>query len=313
MTGPMPQSPHIELGNVASDIGSGANSFVSGLMAQRQRQQQIAMQQGMAAARAQLETAQAGEAGARSDQAEAAAQDAREQAVTRGHGNEPIGNDQIFRLGKLLGPQATPDKFTGMTRDDGEQLEKMIRMQSLMGMRLNNSEENATRQAYMCESADARKGVDNYRETLNAFNMASNTDNPVAGEGMLLSWLKQRTSRMNQAEIGRVASLGGAENIAHRFISHITGQVPMDPAMLKNFLDAATPGGTAKYHDYESIRHNYQALAVRKGMDPANVVTDDDYGQDIPGLEQSVQGTIARSQHTGPVNPNQVTRPPGLP
>lgn len=43
--------PNVSLGNTFSDVSSGANSFAAGLMEQRTRQQQIALQQALAAAR----------------------------------------------------------------------------------------------------------------------------------------------------------------------------------------------------------------------------------------------------------------------
>lgn len=41
-------SPHVDLGNSLQDVGQGANTFAAGLLAQRQRQQQIAIQQALA-------------------------------------------------------------------------------------------------------------------------------------------------------------------------------------------------------------------------------------------------------------------------
>jgi hypothetical protein len=52
-------SPHIELGNSLSDVGSGTASFADGLVAARQRAQQIALNQALANSKIGLEDAQA--------------------------------------------------------------------------------------------------------------------------------------------------------------------------------------------------------------------------------------------------------------
>lgn len=288
MTGPMPSLPKVQLGNTASDISSGVDTFVQGLVGQRTRQQQLAMQKAIADSRSALEQAQTG--------------DVTQQLIQRQHENEPAGPDQYQQL-KQYWPSAPPDVFSHSSRAEANAIIQHHAMLAMTGSKLLTSDENNLRSSYDRESRLARTGIDNYRETLNSFLQAANEAkvNPVAGEGMLLSWLKQRTNRMNQTEIQRIAALGGLSSVAQRLWSHVNGSVPLTPNILRNFLDAATPGGTAHYEDYEGLRHNYSSLAVRRGYDPNDIIMDDDYGQDIPQLEQSIAGHQQAAQApTGP-------------
>lgn len=280
MTAPVPALPSVSLGNTASDIGSGATSLVNGLVAQRQRAAQIAMQQALAQANIGRLNAQAGLAGAQTGLVG-------QQTTTDTHANEPAGNDQLLQV-RHYWQQAPDQVLSNMTRGEADKFIDRLSSMSMMGARFDAGEQDKVRQSYLSASKPAKMSIDAYRETLNAYNMAAHSGNPVAAEGMLLSWLKARTNRMNQVEINRISSLGGIQNMATRLASYATGQVPIDPVMLKNFLDAATPGGAAHVQDYENLRQNYSRLAVSKGWNPSDIVMDDDYGQDIPGLEQSV-------------------------
>lgn len=303
MTGPMPQLPNVQLGNTAQDIGQGSSSFIKGMVDQRQRQQTIAMQQALANANVAHLGAQTTEVGAQTHDVDA-------QAAERDHNNSPADEHDELVL-RHIWPDAPQGIFHGKTKKEALEYTKLASAMQMSQGRMGNSEENALRSAYDRESKAARTGIDNYRETLNAYNLASKSDNPIAGEGILLSWLKQRTNRMNQQEINRVASLGGVENMAHRFISHITGSVPMDPTTLRHFLDTSTPGGIAHAHDYQALRHNYKSMAIRRGYNPDDIVMDDDYSADIEALEQSVG--VGKSTRSGPAGPVVSSRPQGLP
>src|SRR5258708_3097272 len=293
MTGPIPSLPGVQLGNTASDIGSGVNSFIQGMVGQKQREQQLAMQKAIADTRGALETAQTG--------------DVQQQLATRQHENEPAGQDELLQLRQYW--QSAPDNVFGQSsRGEANAIINHHAAMAMSGMKLTSGEEIAARNSYDRESRLARAGIDNYRETLNSFNQASNEAkvNPVAGEGMLLSWLKQRTNRMNQTEIQRIAGLGGIPSVIQRLWSHVNGSVPLTPELLRNFLDAATPGGTAHYEDYEGLRQNYTSMAARNGWDARDIVTDNDYGRDVRELEQQIS---APGKRQAPQRP----RPAGLP
>jgi len=318
-------SPHVELGNSLLDAGQGANTFASGLVSQNSRMQQLAMQKALADANVAhlgAETnvgipAQAAEATARTGEYNAQTTDINAQETQRQAGNAPADQGDEDRLRAIM-PEAHPGIMRGLTKAQAAAYIDVAGKARMAGLRINlqgagltNNEEGQLRGSYDRESKLARVGIDNYRETLNAFKMARDTDNPIAGEGMLLSWLKQRTNRMNQTEINRVAQLGGPENMVHRFMSHVQGGVPMDSAMLKSFLNASTPGGSAHYNDYQALRHSYTSTALKKGLDPNNVVMDDDYGADIPQLEQAISAGKQVPTNSNPIGPtgNQSINP----
>ena len=66
-------SPHIELGNTASDIGSGISSFSNALLASRQKAQQIAMNQALNDAKVEVDKASASHYGSEDALAQMAA------------------------------------------------------------------------------------------------------------------------------------------------------------------------------------------------------------------------------------------------
>jgi hypothetical protein len=295
MTGPMPQLPNIQLGNTASDIGSGANTFVQGLIGQRQRQAQLAMQQAIAAGRTQLEGAQT--------------QDVQQQMQQRQHENEPSGPDQILQL-KHFWPEAPAGIMTGMSREEADALIQHAGMLSMMSSRLGNTEESQLRQAYFRDQVNARKGLDSYRNTLSQYVQAKQS-NPYQAEGMLLSWLRQNTNRMNQAEISRISRLGGWENMATRLQSYAQAKAPIDAEMLSALRDASISVGRAHLRDYENFRELYTHRAMAKGLDPMQIL-DEDYSTDIPGLE--AQSGIAPGSGLAPgAGLHPMTQTPGKP
>lgn len=271
----VPNLPSIQLGSTASDIGSGASTFVQGLVGQRMRQQQLALQQAIAESRSKLEQAQTGLTGAQT-------QDVQQQEIERAQGNRPSGPDQLIQL-KHFWPSAPAGVLSGMTRAEANALIARAQTAMLAGERLGNTEENQLRQSYFHDQVNARKGLDSYRNTLSQY-IQARQDNPVQAEGMLLSWLKQNTNRMNQTEIMRISRLGGFENIATRLKAYAMGGSPIDQEMLNALRDAAISVGRAHLRDYENFRELYTHRAMSKGLDPMQIL-DQDYSTDIPDLE----------------------------
>lgn len=128
MTSPLPTLPHVDLGNIEKDIGGAAGSLVQGMIAERNRRQQLAMQQA-------LQNANIAHLGAESDLAHAQALrvpseieqnlgQAREQSAQgdiRLHQNEPSGVDQLTRLRTIRGYENVPDNyFQGASRADAD-------------------------------------------------------------------------------------------------------------------------------------------------------------------------------------------------
>lgn len=115
--------PHVDLGNSLQDTGQGINSFAAGLMATRQRQQQIALQEALAksqSAHLDAETntqipAQAAEAGARTQYLGSQTEDAAAQAATRQAGNAPADDDDEMRL-REVDPAAPHGIYRGYTK-----------------------------------------------------------------------------------------------------------------------------------------------------------------------------------------------------
>jgi hypothetical protein len=115
--------PHVDLGNSFQDVGQGANTFAAGLMAQRQRQQQLALQEALAksqSAHLDAETntqipAQAAEADARTTYLGSQTQDAAAQAAQREAANMPADDDDESRL-REVDPSAPHGIYRGYTK-----------------------------------------------------------------------------------------------------------------------------------------------------------------------------------------------------
>lgn len=115
--------PHVDLGNSLQDTGQGLNSFAAGLVASRQRQQQIALQEALAksqSAHLDAETntqipAQAAETGARTDYLGSQTQDAAAQAAQRESANLPADDDDEMRL-REVDPTAPHGIYRGYTK-----------------------------------------------------------------------------------------------------------------------------------------------------------------------------------------------------
>lgn len=118
-------SPHVDLGNTETDIGQGANTFASGLLAQRNRQQQIALQQALATSRSALEGAQTGEANARTDYIGTQNRDAAAQAVEREADGLPADEGDESRL-REVDPSAPHGIYQGYNKGQAKAHMKII-------------------------------------------------------------------------------------------------------------------------------------------------------------------------------------------
>lgn len=125
--------PHVDLGNSFQDVGQGANSFAAGLLAQRARQQTIALQEALGKANAahlDAETnvqipAQAAESGARTTYLGTQTEDAQAQATGREQGNLPADDMDENRL-REIDPSAPKGIYQGYNKAQAAQHTKVI-------------------------------------------------------------------------------------------------------------------------------------------------------------------------------------------
>lgn len=135
--------PHVDLGNSYQDVGQGANTFASGLMAQRQRSQQLALQEALAKSKMAMDDATTQHIGAQTDQlipaqagqANAQTGDINAQAAQRESENLPADDGDEERL-RQVEPNAHPGVFRGMTKAQAAEYTKVLANANAMKLRL---------------------------------------------------------------------------------------------------------------------------------------------------------------------------------
>ena len=129
----IPGLPNVQLGSTASDIGSGVNTFVQGMIGQRMRESQLALQKAMAESRQNLEAAQT--------------QDIQQQEIERQHENEPAGPAEHLMLQQSF-PHVPVNMWatSGISRRDAHDLAKTGMLMQRMGMTMTRFDENAMAQ-----------------------------------------------------------------------------------------------------------------------------------------------------------------------
>lgn len=125
--------PHVELGNTASDVGQGINSFASGLLSQRARQQQLALQEALAASKQAMDQATTQHIQAQTEQqlpaqvAQTQAQTADLNAQAAGRGSENLpADDNDEAILRQVDPDAPPGIYKGMTKAQAAEHTKVI-------------------------------------------------------------------------------------------------------------------------------------------------------------------------------------------
>ena len=300
-----PNLPHVSLGNLATNVSDAGGDFIQGLVQQRLRQQQIAMQQA-------LQQAQIGHLGAQTGLTEAQTgaipgQEAHLGAATTAitQGTDPIGEPELALFKKFM-PSINTDLLRGMPRAEAEKLLSVLPMLQLRGIGMSNLESYRDFQEADHLRADydrddkmlgISKGVQDYRQALLDYQQSSQSGNPYAAEGSLLTFLRGRTNRMNQAEINRISRLGGLENWMTRLQSYVVNKSPIDQESLSALRDVAASVGQAHVRDFQDLNTRYTQRS--QGItDPRNVINSD-LGNDIPGLEQQTGVSSARPGPAG--------------
>src|SRR5689334_3639553 len=169
-----PNLPHVSLGNLATNVSDAGGDFIKGLVDQRLRQQQIAMQQalqqaqiGHLGAQSELATAQAG-----AIPGEEALRGAQTTAVTQG--TDPIGEPELALFKKFM-PNIDTNLLRGMPRAEAEKLLSVLPMLQLRGIGISNLENYRGFQEADHLRADydrddkmlgVSKGVQDYRQAL---------------------------------------------------------------------------------------------------------------------------------------------------
>lgn len=158
MTSPtLPSLPHLQLGNVATDLSGAASNFAQGLIDERKRRQQLAMQQALSQANiahlgAETDYLQAQKSRIPSEIQQNLTQgrNVGAEADTRTHENESAGQDQLLRLRNIHGYEKVPDNyFQGASRKDADDyINRAMQEAGMMeaaGMRITASQDKPMR------------------------------------------------------------------------------------------------------------------------------------------------------------------------
>lgn len=293
--------PHVSLGNVESDIGSGTNTLINALNEQKKRQSQIALQ-----------SALQGEAQARSQELGAQTQDIAAQAFERQHMNEPAGPGEFGILGHLY-PEIKPEIWTqsGITRGQADALTKSGLMITRLNMQQSHFNESQLTDALnkwrvqpeVQQSGNAATAYKNIRVLFN---------NPTAmtQPSILLNLGQMLSTTPNARAVGtELTNLlkGGGLAYTQRlqyFINKLTtegDQFTMDPETLKAIPEIFR--GVAKFRmdRYHQLRQDLknQTRSIIGSEMPDDAIGSDPFGDIAPEL----QGVVATPLPGGPQQP----------
>lgn len=326
MTTPL---PHVELGNVASDIGQAGTGFAQGLIQERLRKQQIAMQQALQSAQIghlQAQTRYQDELGGAipSEIAQRTAQTANlgEEATTRADDNAPAGPSEYLRL-QHYWQKAPPDALTGMNKKQANdyiesegRYQGMLSRMDMMEARLGGTDDRFNKASILRE-------VHNFQtnpEVRNAIGVGSlyrnmktliATGAPVTEPSLLLD-LGQALGMPGQPNARAVgtelANLLRGEGLTYsqrvqRFINKLTtegDQFTLDPESLQSIPEIIQNVVHARMLRYDQLRSD----AVGRLQDvlgqqvPESVFGADPYTDIRPEISQ-----FGQAQQPTPVQP----------
>jgi hypothetical protein len=265
-------APHVQFGNIGTDIGSGADTFIQGLIGQRQRQAQIAMQQALASARTGLETEQGNVAG--------------QTAATAAHANEPAGADQEAQLQQILGPNYRPGMLGAANRAEADEYIHWAQMAHMMGMRLGMTGSSQIINRFNAQVRPHLQAMDAYTR-VNDMLSSGSALTPTMAVGALTQLAVPNNAREASTMLTQMRSgqlLGGpftaTENIWNRLGKVFNTQGNTLDANAMQEVRAAAQSlirGHMMLHDNFKQTALNQAQALGIPMDPNELEADDPF------------------------------------
>lgn len=270
--------PNVGLGNIATDIGQGANTFAAGLLAQRQRQQQLALQEALAKSKSAVDQSTAQHLDAQTQQlipaqaAEAQAQtgNVNAQAYGREQDNSPA-DDNDENILRQIDPTAPKGILQGHTKAQAQEYIKTLANYNAMKTRMQSVEGRFENRGQVVYSADGTGYVVRPNQpggggpeeiggnigkplAMNERNMAGAAQAALSAHRDLINWERNHPQALD--EIARAISLpnfghmvpglgSGISRVLQSF--RLAGASPDAQAYLKRMFDFAGIVGPKRY------------------------------------------------------------------
>lgn len=259
MTAPIPSLPGVQLGNTASDIGSGINTFVQGLVGQRLRQQQIAMQQAMQSSQQALQGAQTA--------------DVTQQAQERAHMNLPADDNDEALLRQYL-PNAPRGILQGKTKAEADEIIKFAQTAHLMGMRLGMTGSSQIINRYNAQNKVHNDAYDAYMRVRGMLDSGS-AMTPTMAAGALAQLAVPGNAREASTILSTMRSGGplGGPFTAYENVFNQLGKVfntqgnTLDPTAMAEVRRAADALIANHRHMHDIIKQTALNQASAEGID----------------------------------------------
>lgn len=261
----MPNLPNVQYGNTASDLGQGINSFVQGMVGQRMREQQLAMQKAMT-------QANVGRLGAETGLEQAQTGDIQQQEIQRQHANEPAGPAE-FSLLQSAYPHVSMQQWqsSGITRGDAHDLAKSGMMMQRLGFTQSRFDEGS-----MLSELNRFKSDPEVKNALGVAAVYRNsktlmaTGAPVTEPSLLLDLGQSlgMPGQPNARAVGtELANLLRGEGLswtqrAQRFVNKLVtegDQFTLDPETQQAIPEIIKSIATARMHRYDQMRNDLKA------------------------------------------------------
>lgn len=270
MTG-IPPLPNVQLGNTASDIGSGTNTFIQGLIGQRQREGTLAIQKALAGANVQ-------HLGAETGQAQAQTGDIQQQEALRAHLNEPAGPGELMMLQRTW-PHITSEQLQGLTRGDVHDLVKNGMLYERLGLSQRSQYMTGGNEVYnhFIHHPDVLKGLD----AKDAFNNVRGllTANTSVGYSELFGSLARMALPNNARAVGQMLNklsqsgmLKGPFNPQENVLLTLTrlaqtgGQLPLSPEMRQELYSTATAMLQPHMQSHDQVKKTAMEQMTQMGL-----------------------------------------------
>lgn len=320
-------APHVELGNTASDISSGANSFAAGLLAQRQRQQQIALQEALGTAQASHLNAQTNQLiPAQVEQAKAQTGDIEQQEQLREHLNQPADESDLNWV-RHYWPKMTMNHMQGMTKSDVHDLVKnallLQRNQQNINLRTQSMDITGGNQAYnrfvhhpdVLKANDAKDAFDNLKSLLSA--------NTAVGYNEVFGSIARMALPNNARAVGQMLTklsktgiLSGPYNANENVLSTLSrlsntnGTLALTPEMRQEIWNTGRAMLLPHIQKYDSVKKTVRGQMSQEGLPFGdNYLESEDKFGDVRGLAPTQQTPVTA---TAPGMPQPPAAPAGV-
>lgn len=312
MTGPIPSLPNVSFGNTATDVSSGVGSMIGGMLAQKQRQQTLAMQSALANANVQhlgaesgLETAQTGLVG--------------QQEAKLGEYDSPVDTGTQQRLRGLGLP---PEQTGGLTKGEALELESEHLRQRMMQMMFGARQSNTIISQFHAQdkamgNQDAQSAYQNFQNLLSSGSAVA----PYELVGSMARLALPNNARAVQVMINAMKQSGplsgpftpyeNIRNIVGRFLTNdpMTGEttirttgMTLDPASIAELQKAAQ----AMAAPHAQMHHMLKQTAMNQAQAQGVNLNENELEDQDPWAGLNLGGA-------GQGNPNPTPGAPGSP